>query len=472
MVSVAALEFEIVKVLVFIDHDIVCRHFVLNGALAEVVRNVHVRFVFPAGRKRLKSSPEELPLGAPFVSIAVDPHRQQTWRWLLYADQLKFRRGPHESAIRRIRWATLGWKAATLLTLAGWPVGASIFRKIVAERLDRYPNGELADLLTREKPDVIFHPSVLDGVFINDLVAEGKRQNIPVVVAMNSWDNPSTKRAVVGHPDKLLVWGPQSREHAIQFIGAPSNKVVEFGAAQFDVFNEAPRVDRAGFCAALGIDPSRKIVLFAGSNAQTDEGAALDALDDAVESGLAGPITVVYRPHPWGGGGQSGALLAGRTWRHVVVDIGMRGYLENLAKGDTSMTLPDYHDTHDLLCSVDAVVSPLSTILLEGAMHGKPVAIYLPEGGDSALSKMIPLLHFEEFFALNDLSIARSRDELIGMLPMLVSTEGVARGARLKDAASRFVTPFQRPWRERIVDLLSSTVHHSSGVGKEHASHK
>ncbi|MDI1347562.1 MAG: hypothetical protein PSV22_26265 [Pseudolabrys sp.] len=455
------------KALVFIDHDIVCRHFVQNGALAELVRSADVRFVFPAGRKRLKLSPEELPLGAPFTSVAVDPQRQQTWRWVLYADQLKLRLGRHESAIRRIRWMTLGWKAATLLTLAGLPIGASIFRKIVADRLNCYPNRELADLLTREKPDIVFHPSVLDGVFINDLVAEGNRQSIPIVVATNSWDNPSTKRAVVGHPDKLLVWGPQSREHAIQFIGAPRNKVVEFGAAQFDVFNEHPRIDRAGFCAVHGIDPSRKIVLFAGSNAQTDEGAALDALDDAIEAGRAGPITVVYRPHPWGGGGQGGALLAGRSWRYIVVDKGMRGYLDSLAKGDASMALPDYHDTHDLLCSVDAVVSPLSTILLEAVMHGKPVAIYLPEGDDAVLSKMIPLLHFEEFFALNDVSIARGSDELVGLLPVLVSAEGVACGARLKDVARRFVTPFQRPWRERIVDLLGEVVRERALAGRQ-----
>ena len=33
-----------------------------------------------------------------------------------------------------------------------------------------------------------------------------KDKKIPLIVIMNSWDNPSTKRAVIGKPDWLLVW--------------------------------------------------------------------------------------------------------------------------------------------------------------------------------------------------------------------------------------------------------------------------
>lgn len=351
------------KTLVFIDHDIICRHFILNGALSDLVERANVLFVFPDdGSKRVKLRPEDLPLGAPFVRLPINAQRQQTWRWLLYADQLRPRRGRHEAAIRRLRWNTLGRKAATLLTLGGLPFGAQALHVLAARRFAQNPNEEMAALIDRERPDVIFHPTVLDGVFVNDLVTEGQRTGVPVVFAMNSWDNPSTKRAVVGLPNKLLVWGRQTRDHAVRFIGMDRDDVVSFGAAQFDVFAGPPRLDRAAFCAAQGLDKNRSIVLFAGSNAQTDEVAALDILDEAIERGRCGPISILYRPHPWGGGGLGGERLAGRKWRHVVVDKAMGAYLEGLAVGGPAMTLPDYRDTHDILCNVDAVVSPLSTI--------------------------------------------------------------------------------------------------------------
>jgi hypothetical protein len=448
------------KVLVVIDHPIICRHFVMSGALSRLVAEADVRFVFPAaGNKRFPLDPATLPLGAPFERLAIDDKRQQTWRWMLFVDQLRWRPGAHEAAIRRLRWMTLGWKAALLLTLAGLPVGSAVFRSITARRLAAHPNAGLSELLDRERPDVVLHPSVLEGPFINDLVTECAARNIPLVVAMNSWDNPSTKRAVVGKPDRVLVWGPQTRAHAMRFIGMPPERVVSFGAAQFDVFREPPRVDRAAFCARQGVAPSRRLVLFAGSNAQTDEVAALEALDAAIEAGRLPDTAIIYRPHPWGGGGRGGARLIGRSFRHVVIDAAMRESLEKVSSG--AITLPDYRDTHDLLCAVDVVVSPLSTILLEAALHGKPAVPFIPRdaSGSASLDINIPMLHFAEFLTLPDVTTAGTVEELLAVLARLVEpAEGAARGAALQRAAEHFVAPFAAPWRERIVDFLSGIV--------------
>lgn len=461
------------KVLVFIDHDIICRHFVMNGALASLVRAAQVRFVFPDdGGKRVKLAPEALPLGAPFERLPVNTRRQQIWRWRLYADQLKIRRGRHERAIRRIRWKTLGWKASALLTLAGLPGFSLLFKREIARRLQQTENRALAALLDREMPDIVLHPTVLDGVFVNDLVAECRERQVPVIFAMNSWDNPSTKRAVVGLPDWLLVWGPQTKDHAARFVGLAPERIVEFGAAQFDAFAEPPRVDRAAFAAENGLDPRSRIVLFAGSNAQTDEFAALSMLDDAIERGELPGICVLYRPHPWGLGGRGGARLASANWRHVQIHAPMRDYIMQLGTGAGGMVLPDYRDTHDLLCSVDVVVSPLSTILVEAMLHAKPVVVYAPaeNTGSGAMADMLPMLHFEEFLAVDGVENACDVAGLIHVLRTLTQTEdGARRGAKLRGASERFVTPFERPWRERIVGFLQERSRAPAAAGRERA---
>lgn len=448
------------KCLVFLDHDIICRHFVLSGALAPLAAATEVKFIFPDdGGKRLKLDPATLPLAAPFERIAVDQRRQQYWRWLLFADQIALRFGRQEAAIRRLRRKLVGWKAALLFTIAGLPGLRQLFNAVVNRRLAAAPNEALDALIAREKPDVVLHPTVLDGPFVNDLIASCSQRGIPLVYAMNSWDNPSTKRSTVGKPNRLLVWGPQTRAHAVRFVGMPEGDVVSFGAAQFDAFAGPPRIDRTTFATHNDFDPSFKVVLFAGSNSMTDEFATLASLDEAVSSGRLPGVSIIYRPHPWGLGGRGGDRLANATWRNVRVHAPMRDYVRKLAEGSETILLPDYRDTHDLLCNVDVVVSPLSTILIEAMLHGKPVAVFTPEspkGSDLLSVTMLPMLHFDEFLALPEVARVSSVSELELIIHRLIDPATAPSSARLTKAAEYFVTPFERPWRDRIVDFLQA----------------
>ncbi|RPH54511.1 MAG: hypothetical protein EHM89_18480 [Acidobacteria bacterium] len=302
---------------------------------------------------------------------------------------------------------------------------------------------------------------MLEGVFINDLVQQSRTRGIPLVIVMNSWDNPSTKRAVVGQPDWLLVWGPQTRNHAIRFMQMPPERAVPFGAAQFDIFREKPRVDRATFAVRHEINSTSKIILFAGSSARTDEVAALSALDRAIEEGKLPRAAVVYRPHPWGEGGRNGARIASARWRHVKIHEAMRDYVTRLATGPVGMTLPDYRDTNDLLSVIDIVVSPLSTILVEGMLHAKPVVVFAPQGvqGSEILNNRLPQFHFEDFLAVPHVGRAATFDELVAVLrPLVEAVEGSPIGAELRRAGEEFVASFERPWGERFVEFLESEV--------------
>ena len=445
-----------VKVLVFLEHDIICRNFVMSGALSALPTAADVKFVFPdAECKRMKVDPAALPLGAPFERLQVDSTRQQIWQWLLFADQLRWRPGEQDRAIRRFRCRALGWKAAALLTLAGLPGLSWFFRRQIDLRLASRPNLALAALLDRENPDVVLHPSVLESVFMNDLVGACAARRIPLVVAMNSWDNPSTKRAVVGMPNLLLVWGPQTREHARRYMSQPEAGPEEFGAAQFDVFREPPRITRADYCRQLGLNPARRLVLFAGSNAGIDEMGVIDALDEAVASGGLPDVAIIYRPHPWGGGGRDGARLSTAEWRNVVVDPTMHDYIQSLTNDRTRISLPDARDTHDLLSIADVVVSPLSTILLEAMLHGKKPIALIQSG--STMTDILPFAHFKEFLELPSVGVAHSIDDLLAMFAAAPSPAVAAENAEIfKQAATWFVRPFERPWRERIVDRLAA----------------
>jgi hypothetical protein len=335
------------------------------------------------------------------------------------------------------------------------------FQSWSQRRLKTIPYGDMDALLDQERPNVIIHPSVLAGVFINDLVVQSQTRSIPLVVIMNSWDNPSTKRAMTGQPDWLLVWGPQTQAHAMKFMNMPQERVICFGAAQFDLYRNPSRIDRIELCRRHNIDPAVRILLYAGSSKDTDEFSHLRMLDGAIERGEFGNAVVVYRPHPWGRGGKGGAKIYDHPWRNIRIEQTMRDYLERVKAGITGITTPDYHDTHDLLSSVDALVSPLSTILIEGALHGKPVLCFLPDEEDkrSHYTLALPLTHFDDFFTNPYFLTARGDAAFIPAVRSLLNKVGDDNYSQvLIEACSHFVSTFDRSYGERLVEFVENTV--------------
>lgn len=379
----------------------------------------------------------------------------------MLADLLRWRPGSHFAAMRRFHRSTGTPRAAILYSVLALPGLFQIFRAWSHRRIDARPYRDLDVLLDMERPQVLIHPTVLAGVFINDLVAASRSRNIPLVAIMNSWDNPSTKRAMTGRPDWLLVWGPQTRSHAIEFLEMPPERVICFGAAQFDLYRNPPRIDRQEFCSRHGIPPDARILLYAGSSKGTDEFSHLCMLDDAIDQGAIGHAVVVYRPHPWGEGGKGGNRMLNHNWRNVRIEQTMRGYLERLKTGSPGITTPDYRDTHDLLSSVDALVSPLSTIIIEGALHGKPVLCFLPEEGDktSHYAFALPMTHFDDFFAESSFLVARGESSLVPAVRSLLDrVSDVAFEQALRLACAHFVSCFDRAYGERLMEFIDNVV--------------
>lgn len=454
------------KVLIFLEHDVVIRHFVQSGVFRALTQEHDVTFVFPeVGHKRVTMDVAQLELGAPSRRLPVHQARQVMWKRVFQVDSLRWRPGPHLKALRRFyRYSLNGFtrewtKTSLWYTVLGLPGIYSWFRQRSLQAAKSLPYHALDDLLDELRPDVLVHPCVLEGVFINDLVDASRARGIPLVAIMNSWDNPCTKRAMVAPPDWLLVWGEQTKRHAVTYVGTAPERTVKFGAAQFEVHRQPPQLTREEFCRRHQIDPRSRIVLYAGSSKDTDEFEHLVEIEQAIDEGRWPNTVVVYRPHPWGNGGREGHRLLERSWRHVRIEETMRAYLERVRDGDTRMTFPDYRHTHEVLSHIDALVSPLSTIILEGALHGKPVMCFLPsdEAHATHFQLVAPLVHFEDLFHIPDVIVARGRRQLVPGLERLLNRIGDAVSAqRLRQACEFFVEPFEEPYGVRLVRFLES----------------
>lgn len=445
------------NILIFIDHNIMIRHFIDSGVFHSLSRLHNVAYILPEDSKRVMHSINADSVGAEIIKITTNRLHIYCWRTLFMVNKLRLIPGKQASILRRIYKCGIPKKIVYIYTLLGIPGIYSLFKLFITIILRLKPYVEMEQLVNNFKADILIHPSVLAGIFIDDVIDVAKRHKIPSVVIINSWDNPSTKHAVAGEPDWLLVWGEQTRLHAQQYMKMPYEKVICFGAAQFDVYNSPPKITRSQFCQREGIEPRKKILLYAGSSKGTEEFKHLLELDNAIEKGELPNIVVVYRPHPWGNAGKGGERIFSHQWRHVVLESTMTFYLEQISHGNKSMSFPPYTHTHDVLSSVDAVISPLSTIILEAAMHGKPVMCFLPDEDDkdSHYSVALPMVHFEDMFNIPEIIIARGDKELVPKsINLLKQTEDCKVAEKLKEACQYFEKSFDQPYGERLVKFI------------------
>ena len=443
-----------VRCLIFVEVDVVVRHFIHNATFLDLCEKHEVKFIFPKeGNKRFDAiNPENLKLSTKYERLDHDENRYNTWKQLFHIHQLRFKFGKQEQAMRNFRRKTLKWKASTLYTFLGLPIIWNIFNYIKHNKLLKRVNIDMLNLFDKFQPDLVIHPCVLEGLFINDLLQITKLKRIPSIVIMNSWDNPSTKSAMIGQPDWLLVWGEQTKKHSVQFCNMPESRVVKFGAPQFEIYNKIPKYSKQDFCKKYGFRKKQFILLYAGSSKGTDEVKQLNLLDGAINKGILKNIKIIYRPHPWGQGGRNGLNIIDMKWKNIVFDKSMIVYLKQLKNGVRSKFLSDYKDTHDILANVDAVISPLSTILLEAAIHGKPSLCFLPNT-DKSLHFEIDsaLLHFKDIFASKLFLKANGYSELITETVKLIEFSKLKNiSKKLKEAADYYVKNFEQPYSKRL----------------------
>jgi hypothetical protein len=454
------------KILIFIEVDVVVRHFVNSGVFEDLGKRHELLFVFPEiGNKRFGNIDlDVMHLPGRRVRLKVHEIRRRLWKRLFQVSLFRFSFDSQKVAVKRLYSSALGWKASLLYQLLALPGIFQLFELLTYKQIQRHRYVDLDSLFEHEQPTVVLHPCVLEGSYINDLTATCRARGIPSVVIMNSWDNPSTKRSMVGRPDWLLVWGRQTQIHAQQYIDMPIERIIKLGVAQFDVYRQPVALSREEFCQRNNLDPKCRILLYAGSSKGTDEISHLTVLDRAIESGELGSTVVLYRPHPWGGGGKNGHLLIDAKWKHVQIEFSLKSYLEQVKAGFTGKYLPDYQETHETLTSVDAVISPLSTIVLEAALHAKPVMCFLPLTNLSEhFRRDLALAHFQDMFDIPEIFIARGEESLLSQTKlMLERVNDQDFGMRLSYAMNFFVEPYESSYSSRLCDFFEKFQYLSS----------
>jgi len=175
------------------------------------------------------------------------------------------------------------------------------------------------------------------------------------------WD--STTQASTPSADVILGWGSLQRDIFIE-RGYPAERFIAVGAPKFDSYaNYQPMVSREQFCHFFGLDPLKKIILFASQplDSQTDEVTARksqrSAINDLVTCIQARNIQLLVRLPPS---------------KHDILGKKLRNQLNatlGVAIDDSSCYLVP---PEEALYHSDMVTSINSTMLFEGLLQGRP----------------------------------------------------------------------------------------------------
>lgn len=166
-----------------------------------------------------------------------------------------------------------------------------LIRRLLSRRLGTQQY--LPEAIVSERFDWLFIPCHAIDEIITDYLSSAKKLGLKTLIAIDNWDNLTSKSVFVEKPDYLTVMGERCIEHAVDIHSIERSKVLPFGLPRFDTY-------RNGVLGSQKSNLDSKIeILYAGFSLPHAEIAVVNYLWQRLKSHFPNhEIRFVYRPHP------------------------------------------------------------------------------------------------------------------------------------------------------------------------------
>lgn len=256
--------------------------------------------------------------------------------------------------------------------------GSKIARKAYRRVQNRLWHTEIfTDLFDRYKPDLVISSTAgwrLDRYFLK----EAKKRGIPSAMTVIGWDNPSAFGLPGADVDNAIVW---SKIHIWELgdgLDWPKEKIHVGGMPLYDGYlDKTWLIPRDEYFAMHGLDPNKKLIAYAATALSISPNLHIveDLTRIITENKLSTPAQLLIRLHPnhfkSQGNYQEEREKIYEVTRncpdvHVVAPKALSGGLPRYS-GE------DFPEKASMLAHCDILVSIYSTMVVEAALHDKPV---------------------------------------------------------------------------------------------------
>ncbi len=284
------------------------------------------------------------------------------------------------------------------------------------------------DLLRAYRPALVVSGDPLRPADAN-LIAAAHRHDVPALGSVRSWDN--ILKHLRTRPDHLTVWNAINAREAVEVDRFRPEQVTQVGAPQLDVYFRQKPPSREAFCADMGLDPRKPILVLATSSFtyDSDQTYLIDLVLEAVRSAeIRQPVQVVLRLHP---DDRVGRYLKYRHAPEVVLDIPER-YLATLG---WTMDEADMAHMAALLYHANAMVNFATTVTLECAIVDTPTLLVAfspidPEEMERYVVGLHFRMHYRGLVERDLVPIAWNRAELVAWINRYLEDPSLYRAQR------------------------------------------
>ena len=304
--------------------------------------------------------------------------------------------------------------------------------------------------VARQAPDVLVATHLNEwGSPQSDYVRAARQLGVRTAYLVFSWDNLTNKGLVRDVPDRVLVWNELQKREAVELQHLPAERVRLTGAPAYDHwFDWQPATTSEEFCARVGLEPGRPIVLYVCS-AQFVASNEVPFIRDWIAAlrahgGLLADAGILVRPHP-----RNTAQWRGVDLRDAHASIWPR-------LGEEPVDAESRQHYFDSIFHSAAVVGINTSAQIEAAIVDRPVHTILAE---EFRRTQLGTLHFPYLIAddFGHLYAARTLAEHAALL------EGSLRGDDCHERNERFLRRFVRPFgldvpaAPKVVEELEAT---------------
>jgi hypothetical protein len=258
--------------------------------------------------------------------------------------------------------------------------------------------------------DWLFIPCHAIDELMTDYIAEARQIGLKSLVAINNWDNLTSKSVYVVRPDYLTVMGSKCIEHAKNIHEIPRESVLTFGLPHFDAYRKYLRSN------PTVVRTAKKRVLYAGFSMAHSEKRIVDAIANHLDEKYgAGAVEVHYRPHPF------------PIPRIDNYEIANPNVVSNSHGSLLRTGMPTMDNGYmAAMQEADVVVGAPTTLVLEAMLLGRPCIIDLTTDAyhrTTASNAAKHFVHMHDLLVVPNLDVGRSVTELLNAIDSLLAKD-------------------------------------------------
>jgi hypothetical protein len=341
-------------------------------------------------------------------------------------------------------------------------------RLLLAAETRLFSPGVHAALFDRYAPALVVTTS--PGWFLPDaiILREAAARAVPTATVVLSWDNPTSKGYRGAEPQETIVWSDEMARQLAEHHDYPLERTVVAGVPHFDIYvREGALPTGEELCEQLGLDPQRRLIVFATSSPEIfgSNAAVAEALARAVASDAFGaPCQLVVRLHPINFRPDRRTplddyLRLAATYEHTRLDIPEIRSDRLLM----DMAALDGRRLGALIKHCDVLVNVFSTTTLEAFLVDRPVVLISSElDSDPATGGRQKEFHDYEHMSSvvgeRAARIARSLPELVEHVRAYLADPSLDRDGRRR-VAERELGPSDGSAGRRIGEALLALAH-------------